>query len=88
MIKYFCDECESEVDDNHPDMLTPTFDAKIGKWQFLITTTYKDRTNVASLCQPCLRKLLMQAVDEYVKTKSVVGKAEFINLKDLPCPSV
>lgn len=63
VIRYFCDECDNELDEAHPDVINQRWERKAGNWTFELIQTYKGTSNQGNLCQPCLRNLLIKAVD-------------------------
>ncbi len=63
MIRYYCDECDNELDAQHPDVINPRWEGKAGDWSFVLIQSYQGTANAGNLCQPCLRNLLVKAVD-------------------------
>lgn len=76
MIRHFCDVCDNILDTEHPDMINPRWVRKIGDWKFELIQSYEGVSNTGNLCQPCLRNLLMKAMDGGDEVESVEAEVK------------
>ena len=63
MIRHFCDVCNNVLDANNPDVINPRWVRKFADWEFELIQSYRGVSNTGNLCQVCLRKLIINAID-------------------------
>ena len=68
MIRYYCDNCDTELNEDNPDMLNPRLKRSVEKWYFELKVSRNGTSNDGNLCRKCLCELVMKVIGHYEKS--------------------